>query len=121
MQKIFFLLLISLQVLAYQKSDAFIVTAHPGYYRVLSPVKIDKKIGLIVQNKSLVKIFGRLETDNNELIKMINVKPDQSISITFDYSVNKKYFFIPLSPAFQEVELKRGETSYEVPTQRKEK
>lgn len=121
MQKLILLVTLTFQTFAYQKADAFIITAHPGFYRVLSPTKIDKQIGLIVQNKSLVKIYGRLETDNSELIKMINVKPDQSVSITFDYSVNKKYFFIPLSPAFQEVELKRGETSYEVPAQRKEK
>lgn len=106
---------------AYQRADAFIVTAHPGFYRVLSPAKIDDKIGLIIQNKSLVKIYGRLEEENSKILETLNVSPDQSVSITFEFKKDKKYFFVPLSPAFQEVELKMGEKSYEVPAQRKEK
>lgn len=118
---IFLLCIIETFALSYERADAFIVSAHPGFYKVLSPTKIEKQIGLIVQNKSLVKIFGRLETSEGKILKMINVSPEQSVSVNFDYSESQKYFFIPLSPAFQEVELKRGEKSYEVPAQRKEK
>lgn len=103
---------------AYEKADAFIVEALSGYYKVLSPVTINKKISLIVVNKTLHKLRGKLQRNGQEDLAFLTTAPGKSTSIEFEFDKSKKYHFIPLSPAFQEVELKIGEKSYEVPAQR---
>lgn len=107
--------------LGYERSDAFIVTAHPGFYKVLSPVKKSEVTSVILQNRTLVTIVGKLQDGRENVIKMVSIKPEENVSVSFNYNEKLKYFFIPLSPSFQEVELKIGEESYEVPAQRKEK
>lgn len=113
--------LVFLQFMTYavhEKADAFIVKVNPRYFKVLSPVKVKKNIGLIVQNKSLVKLLGRLEDDHGKTLEILSVETGKSKSVEFRFDKNKKYFFTPISPPFQKIELKLGEKSYEVPPQR---
>jgi glycerol-3-phosphate responsive antiterminator len=117
MCKYLFLLLFSITSWAYEKADAFIVTAQPDHYAVLSPVQIKSKIGLIIQNKTLSKIIGKLITEDEEILD-ITIKSGKTKSVEFKYSKNNKYYFLPIFPPFQKIELKRGERSYEVPAKR---
>ena len=102
----------------HEKADAFIIKAHPRYYKVLSPVKVKKKIGLIVQNKTLVKIVGKVKDSNDKTIDIISIEAGKVHAIEFRFKKSQQYYFIPISPPFQRIELKLGEKSYEVPSQR---
>ncbi len=103
---------------SYEKADAFIVEALSGHYKVLSPVKVGDKISLIVVNQTLHKLRGKLQENTSTDIAYLSISPGKSESIEFRFDKASKYYFVPLSPAFQEVELKIGEKSYEVPAQR---
>jgi len=115
------ILLVFFQVSSFaihEKADAFIIKANPRYFKVLSPVKVKTNIGLIVQNKSLVKLVGKLENEDGKTLNIISIESGKSKAIEFMFKKNLKYFFTPISPPFQKIELKLGEKSYEVPSQR---
>jgi hypothetical protein len=113
------LIIIQFSCLAvHEKSDAFIIKANPRYFKILSPVKVKKNIGLIVQNKSLVKLVGKLVNDEDKIIELISIESGKSKAVEFRFNKAKKFYFVPISPPFQKIELKLGEKSYEVPSQR---
>lgn len=118
--KLFILLTVFNESFAYERSDAFIVRAQPTFYKVLSPVKVSKKVGLIVQNKTLNKIIGKLWSENSGDIEIVTIESGKSRSIEFQFNKKDEFYFIPLSPPFQRVRLKTGEKSYEVPAQRQD-
>lgn len=115
---IFFFIGIHNSYAVHEKADAFIVKVEPRYFKILSPTKINKKIGLIVQNRSLVKLVAKLESWDGKTVDIISVESGKSNAIEFRYDKSKKYYFTPISPPFQRIELKLGEKSYEIPPQR---
>lgn len=89
-----------------------------SYVQVLSPKKIFEEQSVIIENKTLVRLFGRLQGPNGSNEKYISVNPGESKVVSIPTQGIEKLIFIPLSPAFQEVELKIGMPSYEIPPQR---
>ncbi len=103
---------------SFEKSDAFIVTAFTNKFKVLSPVKKSKKVSVIIENKTLVKLIGEVATDSGSLRKIVTIKPGKYKSIELEFHKNTKYYFIPLSPSFQKVILDFGKKAYEIPSKK---
>ncbi|MFG1492142.1 hypothetical protein ACRXCV_11450 [Halobacteriovorax sp. GFR7] len=117
-----FSLLLSNEVYAQQRmerAEAFIVTAMPSYYKVISPAKMrNGRVAVIVQNKTLTSIRGKFIDEYDKNLKFITVKSDMEVSVEFDFNTKKKFFFVPLDPAFQKVVLNIGKSAYEIPSQK---
>lgn len=101
-----------------QTSEAFTVRMFDQYVQVLSPQKIFSEQSVIIENKTLTRLIGRLQGPNGVEPKYISVNPGGSEVVSISTKGVEKLIFIPLSPAFQEVELKIGMPSYEIPPQR---
>ncbi len=114
------MILLSLSVDAYEKADAFIVKIYDAKVKVLSPVKDDPNLSVIIENKTLVDIRGKVETGRGEILNYVKISPRSSASLELKKDKNnkrEKIFFIPQSPPFQRVELRLGSKPYEIPPQ----
>ncbi len=115
-----FLILIATPALqAAERADSYIIRAHSDHYKILAPAKQTKVLSIIIENKMLVNLVGRIETDKGRVITFVRIDAgkDKSISVN-NYSSAEKIYFIPLSPAFQKIMLKIGEKTYEIPPKR---
>lgn len=108
-------LTLNFSVYAYERADAFIVEANPESYKVLSPVKINKTISVIVKNKMFSTLRVKLTSESLGDLESITIKQSESESVNFKYKKSDRYFIVPISPPFQRVELKVGQKSYEIP------
>jgi hypothetical protein len=114
---IFATLLLNFNVGAYEKSDAFIVKIFDDKVKVLSPTVDDPNLSVIIENKTLVDIRGKIETGRGEILNYVNIKSRASSSLELKRKNKEKIFFIQQSPPFQKVELKLGNRPYEIPPQ----
>lgn len=102
-----------------EKSEAFLVTAMPDYYKVISPVKKrGSRVAVVIKNRTLSTIRGKFVDENDKNLKFVTIKADAELSIEFDFNTKKKFYFIPLDPAFQRVVLNIGKSAYEIPSQK---
>ncbi|MFG1499278.1 hypothetical protein ABMA70_03650 [Halobacteriovorax sp. XZX-3] len=119
---IFFSFFLTKEVFAQQRmerAEAFIVTAMPSYYKVISPAKMrNGRVAVIVQNKTLTPIRGKFVDEFDKNLKFITVKSDMEVSVEFDFNTKKRFFFVPLDPAFQKIVLNIGKSAYEIPSQK---
>ncbi len=113
------LLLYCFNAMASQRADSFIVTAYSSYYRVLAPVTMSKQLSIIIENKMLIDLIGRVESSKGALVANVRVPAGDYRTVTVDGTFPKEiYSFVPLNPAFQAVELKPGQEAYEIPPKR---
>jgi hypothetical protein len=109
-------LLCSQALTAQEHADSFIVEIFSNYVKVISPKKKKKFMSLVILNKTLSNIYGKIATNKKD-IKFFSVAMNKHKSIQIKSS-NELIKFVPLSPTFQEVELLYGVKSYEVPEQK---
>ncbi|MBK27049.1 MAG: hypothetical protein CME70_23800 [Halobacteriovorax sp.] len=121
MWKFSFILLITIGSLvkahAYERSDAFIVRVFEKRIKVLAPKKYsDQKTSVIIENKTLVKGIFELTRKSGKRIKYISVNPGKFKAVELNL-LNKRetFYFVPVSPPFQKVELVPGSRPYEIP------
>jgi len=114
---LFFIIFVGFRGNAYEKADAFIVKVYDTKVKVVSPVKDDPNLSVIIENKTLVDIRGKIETGRGEILNYVNIKSRASTSLKLKRKDKEKIFFIPQSPPFQKVELKLGNRPYEIPPQ----
>lgn len=104
---------------AAQRADSFIITAFSDHYKVLAPIKKGQKLSIIIENKLLVDLVGRVESSKGALLANIRIPSGDYRTLDLDLSYDKEvYTFIPLSPAFQAVTLQMGQEAYEIPAKR---
>ncbi len=103
---------------ANEKSDAFIVDIFDKKIKVLSVSKYTKGLNVIISNRMLTKLVGQVVTDGGKSISFVAIAPGKYQSVTIDEIKEQRVFFVPLVPAFQEVELVLGKKSYEIPPKR---
>lgn len=113
----FLLIILSLSVSAQEKSDAFLVKVFDSYVRVISPDKNYSMVSVIVENKTLSKVVGKIVKGKTDL-SFITIDPDKTKSVQVKYSKDEPLFFVPLAPASQEVQLIVGKRTYEIPPQK---
>lgn len=123
MQKLLFLFILCfssvMSCFAAQRADSFIISAYSDHYKVLAPVKVSKTLSIIIENKMLVNLVGKIESSKGALMTNIRVPSGEYRAIDLDSSFQKEvYSFVPLSPAFQAVELRIGQEAYEIPAKR---
>ena len=81
---------------------------------VTSPKKWFAHQSVAIENKTLVKILGKVTTNKKVLAHMsINAGKFQTVKIKAPR--NEKVFFVSMAPAFQEIELRPGSKYYEIP------
>lgn len=121
--KPFFFFILSIWVnfsFASEKVDSFILKFYPNKVVVLSPANITKYLSLIIENKTLAKVVGRIEDNYGNIRDAISVGANGTLSRPLKMQKSDNLFFIPLSPAFQAVPLKIGSRPYEIPPETKD-
>ena len=101
--------------LAIESSNGFLVTAYDESFRVVSPEKFINKMEVIVDNKTLVRLIGKIMINNKQVNEFISVDQNKFKIVTVDLKKDDVLYFFPLSPSFQEVELIVGNKTYEIP------
>lgn len=100
---------------ALESSTGFVVTSYDDSFRVVSPEKFRSPMEVIVENKTLVRLVGKVMVNNKTNIGFTSIEPDKYQRIMVNLKKGDLVHFIPLSPSFQEVELIVGNKIYEIP------
>lgn len=100
---------------AIESSNGFLVTAYDESFRVVSPMKFKNPMEVIVENKTLVRLVGKVIINNKQNVGFTSIDTDKYQRIMVDLKKGDVLHFVPLSPAFQEVELIVGNKIYEIP------
>lgn len=109
------LLSVSTKILAIESLDGFLVSAYDDRFKVVSPEKYKAQMEVIVENKTLVRLIGKLTINKQMNVSYISVDPEKYQKTNVKLKKGDVLHFIPLSPAFQEVELIVGNKIYEIP------
>ena len=84
-------------------SESFKVVAYKDHYKVFSPPNFKINRAIIFENKTLVRLVGKIVNENEKIITFVSIMPGGFKRINVHNSSNDKLRFIPLSPAFQEI------------------
>lgn len=112
---IIWLSLLSFNSFAIESLDGFLVESYDASFRVVSPQKFKSKMEVIVENKTLTKLVGRLQVNNKATTLYYTVEPGAYDKKIVDLKKGDILHFVPISPPFQEVELIVGNKIYEIP------
>lgn len=107
--------LISFGALAIESSNGFLVTALDDRFRVVSPEKFKSPMEVIIENKTLVRLIGKVVINNKVNASFTSIDSDKYQRVMVNIKKGDLLHFIPLSPSFQEVELIVGNKIYEIP------
>lgn len=110
-----FILLLSANVFAIETFDGFLITAFDDRFKIVSPEKFKQNMEVVVENKTLARLIGKLVLNNTKIIGYVSIEPDKYQKVQVVLKKNDILHFYPLSPAFQEVELIVGNKNYEIP------
>ncbi len=100
---------------AIESSNGFLLTSYDDRFRVVSPEKFTNPMEVIIENKTLVRLVGKLIVNNKTNAGFASIESDKYQRIMVNLKKGDLLHFIPLSPAFQEVELIVGNKIYEIP------
>ena len=110
----FIFLFLSLSAFAAPKSDVFVIQVMDRKMVVLSPENERKLFSVTVENRSLSDQVGKFEA-KGRLLKYVSIPSGKSDTVEIENPSGSNVTFVPVSPAFQEVELIFGKKAYEVP------
>jgi hypothetical protein len=104
-----------------QFTNNFHITINNKYYSVVSPPEFKKNITVVIENKTLSKIIGRVveESDKEYKETFVTLLPRKFKSTTVSFTGKNKVYFVPMAPSLQTIDLIFGKGSYEVPPQNK--
>lgn len=103
---------------AIESLDGFLVSAYDDRFKVVSPAKYKADMVVIIENKTLVRLVGKLLVNNQKSIQLISIDPEKYQKLIVKLKKGDILHFVPLSPAFQEVELIIGNKNYEIPAKK---
>lgn len=101
--------------LAIDSFNGFLISAYDDRFKVVSPDKFNKKIEVVIENKTLVRLIGKLVLNQKDNVSYVSIDSQNYKKFLIDLKKGDRLHFIPLSPAFQEVELIVGNKNYEIP------
>jgi hypothetical protein len=110
-----FLNLVAFQAYGIESSTGFVVSGHDDRFRIISPEKFRSPMEVIIENKALVRLIGKVVVNNKTLIGFTSIESDKYQRVMVNLKKGDLLHFIPLSPSFQEVELIVGNKIYEIP------
>ncbi|HXH74434.1 MAG TPA: hypothetical protein VNJ08_05690 [Bacteriovoracaceae bacterium] len=102
-------------VLAESRSDAFIIQINDRSMSVVSPDKLRPLFAVVVENRSLSDQVGKF-TIKGKIVKFVSILSGKSETVEIENKSNNSVVFVPVAPAFQDVELKFGKKAYEIPS-----
>ena len=106
------------QLFAIESSNGFVVTSYDDRIRIISPVKFRSPMEVIIENKTLIRLIGKVVVNKKMNAGFASVEPDKYQRIMVNLKKGDLIHFVPHSPSFQEVELIVGNKSYEIPPKR---
>ncbi len=117
MKYLVFLILLFFTRLSYsvERTDAFVIRIYEDKFKVVSPKKYDPKMNLIIENMTLVKIIGRVETLSGKVIENVAIKSSKFKSVELKVGKEDSVVFTPLVPAAQSIQLEYNRKPYEIP------
>ena len=98
-------------------NPAFILKLTDKGISIQSPDKTLKIFSVIIENQSLTDQVAKLVV-GDDVVKYVRLNSGRSETVEIENKTAKTIFFVPVSPSFQEVELKFGKKQYEIPAQR---
>ena len=110
-----FFFLLNSSVYCAEKVDSFIVKFYSRKVIVLSPENLGETVSVIIENRTLTKLYGKIVNQDNKTISNLAIESSSFRSENLSVKRRDKLFFIPLSPAFQAVPLIIGADPYEIP------
>lgn len=111
-------LIFNLNLFAEDYSTTFLIKVFPESINVTSPLSYEKNLSVIIENKSMINMLGKLTSSSSNFEKIVRVKAGKFQTIDILMAKGESYFFTPLSPPFQSVELKVGQKQYEIPAKK---
>ncbi len=117
MMLLFPLLFAPLLAFAEVKPEAFIIYVTDDSMKVLSPLAHRPLFSVIIDNKSLTDQVGKF-TARGKNLKFVSVKSGQAETVEIENRGKDPVTFVPVSPAFQEVDLLFGKKAYEIPSKK---
>ena len=102
-------------VYAIESSNGFVVSAYDDRFRVISPEKFKSPMEVIIENKTLVRLIGKVIVNNKINADFTSIDPEKYQRVMVNLKKGDLLHFVPLSPSFQEVELIVGNKTYEIP------
>ena len=122
MLKAFFGILILLQLsghaFAIESLDGFLVSAYDDRFKVVSPEKFKPTMEVVIENKTLVRLVGKLTINKSTNASFLSVESGKFQKANVKLKKGDVLHFVPLSPSFQEVELIVGNKNYDIPPQK---
>lgn len=100
---------------AIESLDGFLVSAYDDRFKVISPEKFKAQMEVVIENKTLVRLIGKLTVNSNNSGEYVSVDPEKYQKMSIKLKKGDILHFVPLTPAFQEVELIVGNKIYEIP------
>lgn len=100
---------------AIESLNGFLVSAYDERFRVISPEKFRSPMEVIIENKTLVRLIGKVIVNSKTVAGYVAVDPEKYQRVMVNLKKGDILHFIPLSPSFQEVELIVGNKTYEIP------
>ena len=109
-----FILVISARALA-KGPDSFIIQIQDRSMKVSSPEKKSSVLTVLIENRSLSDQVGKFMVKGKNL-KFVSIPSGKNETTEIQNKNGAQVYFVPLSPAFQEVELVFGKKAYEIPS-----
>ena len=104
-----------LQLMAKEKTDAFVVRLFADRTKVLAPSSFSKNMNVILENKTLVNIVGKIVNHTRNKTEFIAIEAGKRSSKRIKGREGDIVYFLPMSPPAQKIVLKYGANSYEIP------
>lgn len=111
------LMVLSLPALSQVKSETFIIQIQDRSMSVVAPDKRRPTYSVLVENRSLSDQLGKF-TVQGKILKYVSVKSGTTEPVEIENKTSAEVVFVPVSPAFQEVELLFGKKAYEIPSKK---
>jgi hypothetical protein len=93
----------------------FVLSVYDKKINVVSPTSTQGSYVVVMQNKTLNKMLAKVVSGLGSTSEYLSIMPNAQASVNVNLKKDEKLFFLPLSPAFQEVELRPGVNEYEIP------
>ena len=106
------------QVLVAISAESFVVDIFDRKIRVSSPARHSPKLHVILHNKTLEAMVGKIQTARGRVIDYVSLSSGESRSVEIGQLKGEDMYYYPMAPAFQAVALVIGRPVYEIPEKR---
>lgn len=99
-----------------EEHTGFIVTANEKNFSVISASKFSPKMEIVIENKTSVRLIGRIMLNRTSNVEFVSIEPQAYKKFEVNLKAQDILHYMPINPAFQEIELIVGNKKYEVPS-----